>query len=202
MSTLVPPLSNVAPIVVPEKQAGGGVAADSKMQKEVASFGPSVMGYLKEIASGVRPLNRDQYKEIEGVTEKGTVEEAEKVDLQLLFTFMRSEKSNAMMPAPEQNLDHSHPLSWYYISSSHNTYLSGNQLYGDANAEAYYNVRFELVSRAFHTCSDFLIGSCARLPLRGNRRLGWGRTQAAERGRGEREERRLQVKNIRCSETA
>lgn len=197
MSTSVPAPPNAAPIVVPEKQAGGGVTAESKGLKAVSSFGPSVMGYLKEMSAGVRPLGREQYNEIEGVPEKSTVDEAEKVDLQLLFAFMRSEKSNAMMPAPKADLDLSHPLSSYFISSSHNTYLSGNQLYGSSNAEAYYNVRIEFVFEALHESSNALLGPRARLSLCGDRCLGRGGTQAPKRGRGEREERGLQVKNIR-----
>ncbi|KAK4989928.1 1-phosphatidylinositol 4,5-bisphosphate phosphodiesterase beta-4 [Elasticomyces elasticus] len=36
--------------------------------------------------------------------------------------------------------DESYPISNYFISSSHNTYLSGNQLYGRASTDAYKNV--------------------------------------------------------------
>lgn len=52
---------------------------------------------------------------------------------------MASEHSNAMGSASEQDL--AHPLSNYFISTSHNTYLTGHQLYGKANVDGYRNVR-------------------------------------------------------------
>ncbi|KAJ5766615.1 uncharacterized protein N7511_004231 [Penicillium nucicola] len=52
--------------------------------------------------------------------------------------YMKNEISCAM--APEEALDISAPLSDYFISSSHNTYLTGNQLYSDAAASAYTSV--------------------------------------------------------------
>ena len=42
--------------------------------------------------------------------------------------------------APPRDLDLSLPISDYFVSSSHNTYLTGNQLYSDAAASAYTSV--------------------------------------------------------------
>ncbi|OQE29459.1 hypothetical protein PENSTE_c002G07399 [Penicillium steckii] len=53
-------------------------------------------------------------------------------------SYMKAEVSRAQMPAEE--LDCSVPISDYFVSSSHNTYLTGNQLYSDAAASAYTSV--------------------------------------------------------------
>lgn len=71
-------------------------------------------------------------------------------------SYMASPASAAMRPAKKQLL--SAPITDYFISSSHNTYLTGNQLYSDAAPDAYKNVRM----LAFF-----------KFPYRGN---GWART--------------------------
>ena len=49
-------------------------------------------------------------------------------------------RNNAILPPPEHDLDFSHPLTSYFISSSHNTYLVDHQLYGKATVQGYINV--------------------------------------------------------------
>lgn len=55
-------------------------------------------------------------------------------------SYMKSADSNAQGPA--KGLDLTAPISDYFVSSSHNTYLTGNQLYSDAAASAYTTVSF------------------------------------------------------------
>lgn len=46
--------------------------------------------------------------------------------------------SNPVLTLPEEN--DSHPIADYFISTSHNTYLLHNQLYGHASADSYAHV--------------------------------------------------------------
>jgi len=59
------------------------------------------------------------------------------VDPQKLEEYLLS-PANAAVHPPTSDL--SHPLKDYLISSSHNTYILGNQLYGDASTEGYKSV--------------------------------------------------------------
>ena len=103
---------------VSAKLAGGGVTKYADPAKfDIDNFETPVLEALKTV-----------YKQLDSKTQSFDV----------FLRNMASEESNAIGAAHEQNL--SHPLSNYFISSSHNTYLTGHQLYGRANVDGYKNV--------------------------------------------------------------
>ena len=126
-------------------QAGGGATAQKEDQNVIHSFSTTVMSYLKAFATTDKALDHDQLAEFSNLNITGHGSKAtqsptkkEKPDLQAFLKYMASHASNAQ--AQPQNLDLEFPLSSYFISSSHNTYLTGNQLYSDASTAAYTNV--------------------------------------------------------------
>ena len=53
------------------------------------------------------------------------------------ISFLLSQENSAFGEKPTVWMDMTRPLSEYYISSSHNTYLVGNQLMGTSTIEGY-----------------------------------------------------------------
>jgi hypothetical protein len=134
------------PRVVPVLQAGGGNPSFAAASHAIETFNPVVLSQLSKAYNSVvsgQSLDKSQtakfLKEVQhdaDVPMKGLDKDVN--GLNDFLAYMSSPSSSALA-APERH-DLGHPLSNYFISSSHNTYLSGNQLYGEASTDAYKNV--------------------------------------------------------------
>ncbi|KAK0748628.1 PLC-like phosphodiesterase [Apiosordaria backusii] len=125
-------------------QAGGGV---SGRVHQVRAFKPHVLDHLKKVYSAygkgswtpeqtavfLKTVQHDTPSELalELADDKDWAQDT-------FFKYMTSSVTSVVAPPEEQDL--SWPLSAYFISSSHNTYLTGNQLSSDSSADAYKNV--------------------------------------------------------------
>jgi phosphatidylinositol phospholipase C delta len=127
----------------PQLQAGGGQTASHPSLTKLSTVSPSVLKYIKNIADGATPFDTAQLSEYSSFSSTRHMgveppKENSRLDLNELLGYMTSPESNVLQPAKVQDL--SKPIASYFISSSHNTYLTGNQLFGDASTEAYRNV--------------------------------------------------------------
>lgn len=125
----------------------------------VPAFAPAVLQYLKSVGDGLLQLTPAQLAElppdlasdlaahqedVSGATTMGRllgkpVQPAQsKVDMHRLLEYFSQGALDAEAPLSDNALDA--PLASYFINTSHNTYLTGNQLYGTASTEAYRDV--------------------------------------------------------------
>lgn len=128
-------------------QAGGGVSGE---QRSIKTLNPVVLKHLQtlyndhidkndktwhadQVAAFLKYVQRDSEAEI-----PKTLLEGPGLDLNSFLNYMTSSLANIAAPPKEQDL--SWPLSNYFISSSHNTYLTGNQLYSESSTDSYKNV--------------------------------------------------------------
>lgn len=110
-------------------RAGGGRPTNQVEHTTVNAFSPVLQSHLKKIYSSLSAYNHDASSNLDQPP-LDTYDE--------FLSWFKSPAASALAPPPKHDL--SYPISNYYISSSHNTYLSGNQLYGSASGDAYRNV--------------------------------------------------------------
>ncbi len=128
-------------------QAGGGVSGE---QRSVKTLNTAVLKHLQrlynshidkndktwhadQVAAFLRHVQRDNETEV-----PKDLLETPALGLSSFLSYMTSSLANIAAPPKEQDL--SWPLSNYFISSSHNTYLTGNQLYSESSTDSYKNV--------------------------------------------------------------
>ncbi|KAI1832813.1 hypothetical protein DTO027I6_8127 [Penicillium roqueforti] len=110
----------------------------------VDKFHPSLDDHIQEIYKSVNAYAPTTDYFLKEMQHDNTVADSPEpvtdalASLDAFREYMKGVNASAM--GPEEALDLSAPLSDYFISSSHNTYLTGNQLYSDAAASAYTSV--------------------------------------------------------------
>lgn len=126
-------------------QARGGETSSHISQTRLSQVTPSILRLIKTIADGARAFDAVQLAEFASFVSyqkdatSALLEIEKPIDFHELLKYFTSPTSNALKPPEVYDLHY--PISNYFISSSHNTYLSGNQLYGASSVETYRNVR-------------------------------------------------------------
>ncbi|KAK3401223.1 putative phospholipase C [Sordaria brevicollis] len=130
-------------------QGGGGL---SGAEQKVKSLSTSIAQHLQRIYSAhADPTTKSWRQEDVAVWLRHCQgdDEAELArdfplhqdwDYESFVRYITSSAANSIAPPAPEAQDLSYPLSSYFISSSHNTYLTGNQLSSESSADAYKNV--------------------------------------------------------------
>ncbi|KAA8645889.1 hypothetical protein EYZ11_002060 [Aspergillus tanneri] len=119
------------------------LASGSPVTKSISGFSSTVSSHLDHIyksltASSKSNFFEDVQRESYSSESVGQRSADPLASAAAFHTYMASPASSALCPAEKPDL--SAPITDYFISSSHNTYLTGNQLYSDAAASSYTNV--------------------------------------------------------------
>ncbi|KAK5664132.1 hypothetical protein OQA88_347 [Cercophora sp. LCS_1] len=139
----LPPANELPPTHDAPHQAGGGVSGEVR---SVRTLNATLLSYLKALYSAhVTPGGSWTPDDATSFLRRQGEEDIKKIAPKAwgfndFVKYMTSPVTNIVSPPHERHEDLSWPLSSYFISSSHNTYLTGNQLYSDSSADAYKNV--------------------------------------------------------------
>jgi hypothetical protein len=135
-------------------QAGGGAAVIyNKRAQRVEKFNRTLTNYLTTAYhetnkihgySGTRQGIVEFLHHEQGISREAAEQELPKdmkaLDVNGFIDILSGAEANDVFEKTLKEEETLYPLSNYFISSSHNTYLTGNQLYSDSSADAYKNV--------------------------------------------------------------
>lgn len=110
------------------------------------SFNPTLESHLSKIYNGLPADATEKAHFFQAAQNEPDLQQNFKEEPLASFDSFRKYMKDAAScaQAPWNELDSEAPISDYFVSSSHNTYLTGNQLYSDAAASAYTTVSSRL----------------------------------------------------------